>query len=278
MELELRNVTVSYSSAEKILDNFNLEVNKGLFFGITGKSGSGKTTLLETICGFHKPEMGQVLFNNQNIYEGKFDTVSFRKKVQMVFQFPENQFFETDIRKEIEFGIKNTTLSSEDLNRRVTETLQTVGLNDNETEELSPFALSGGQKRRLALACALVLQPEILLLDEPFSGLDNSGQNQIIKILQNIKTKGTTILMVSHDPNVLCEIADRIIVMNDGRIIKNEIPPIVYSDKQFCSQLGIGQPDTITAANLLDVNLNNDFTYENFITKLAEKLLLKNND
>ena len=275
MELELRNVTVSYSAAEKILDNLNLEVNKGLFLGITGKSGSGKTTLLETICGFHKPDMGQVLFNNQNIYESEFDTLSFRKKVQMVFQFPENQFFETEIRREVEFGIKNNSLSPEEINRRVSESLQTVGLNDNGTEELSPFALSGGQKRRLALACALVLQPEILLLDEPFSGLDDSGQNQIIKILQDIKTKGTTILMVSHDPNVLCEIADRIIVMNDGRIIKNEIPPIVYSDKQFCSRLGIGQPDTITAANLLDVDLMNDLTYENFIKELAEKLLQK---
>ena len=275
MELELRNVTVSYSAAEKILDNLNLEVNKGLFLGITGKSGSGKTTLLETICGFHKPDMGQVLFNNQNIYESEFDTLSFRKKVQMVFQFPENQFFETEIRREVEFGIKNSCLSSEEIIRRVTETLQTVGLYDEEIDELSPFALSGGQKRRLALACALVLQPEILLLDEPFSGLDDSGQNQIIKILQDIKTKGTTILMVSHDPNVLCEIADRIIVMNDGRIIKNEIPPIVYSDKQFCSRLGIGQPDTITAANLLDVDLMNDLTYENFIKELAEKLLQK---
>ena len=136
MELELRNVTVSYSAAEKILDNLNLEVNKGLFLGITGKSGSGKTTLLETICGFHKPDMGQVLFNNQNIYESEFDTLSFRKKVQMVFQFPENQFFETEIRREVEFGIKNSCLSSEEIIRRVTETLQTVGLYDEGIDEL----------------------------------------------------------------------------------------------------------------------------------------------
>lgn len=273
MQLKLEHVTVRYSDSEKILDNIDLAVPQGQFLGVTGKAGCGKTTLLETIAGFHKPENGLVLLDDQNIYEKKFDSHSFRKRLQVVFQFPENQFFESEIWQEIGFGLKNISISPEEKERKIIEAMQAVGLDTNEMKHTSPFALSGGQKRRLALACALVIGPEILLLDEPFSGLDGNGQNQIVSILKDLHRNGTTIIMVSHDPNILCEVSDKIIVLNDGIIVLNDIPSHVLADKVLCNQLGIGQPETKITADLIGLDLDEDFTYTNFIKKIEKKYL-----
>ncbi len=273
MQLEIKHATVRYSNSDKILDNIDLNITEGQFLGITGKAGCGKTTLLETIAGFHKPESGFVLLDGQNIYEKRFVSQSFRKRLQIVFQFPENQFFESDIWNEIGFGLKNISSSPEEKERKTIEAMLAVGLDINEMKNVSPFALSGGQKRRLALACAIVVSPEILLLDEPFSGLDGDGQNQIISILKDLHRNGTTILMVSHDPNVLSEVADKIVVLDAGKIQFNDIPSRVFADKYLCDKLGIGQPETKITADLIGLDLDEDLTYSNFIKKLEKKYL-----
>lgn len=276
MGFELKHITVKYTDSDPILNDVDLNIPKGQFLGVTGKAGCGKTTLLETLSGFHKPEKGVVFFDGQNIYQKGFDSRSFRKRVQIVFQFPENQFFEFNIQQEIGFGLKNTSISDEEKESRISDVMQAVGLDKNKMKDLSPYALSGGQKRRLALACAMVIGPEVLLLDEPFSGLDGEGQYQIAKILENLHKNGMTIIMVSHDPDILCELADQIIVLDEGKIKLNGTPPQVFSNKDLCSQLGIGQPETKIASELIGLNLDDDYSYENFINKLEKKLVKKN--
>lgn len=271
MQLELKQVSVKYPQSQIILDKIDLGIQKGEFIGIVGKAGCGKTTLIETIGGLHKPDNGCVLFEGQDIYGKQFDRLSFRRKLQVVFQFPENQFFETDVQSEISFGLKMLKTPSNMIEQYVHEILQDVGLTDRAIVNMSPFALSGGQKRRLALACALVIQPEILLLDEPFSGLDAEGAQTLISTLRNAHKKGMTILMVSHDPNTLCEISDRILVLDNGKISMDGRPVEVYQNKTFCDQTGIGQPETKKLADLLGIDLSSDLSYASLLQKLEQK-------
>lgn len=271
MLLELKQVSVSYSQSTPILDHMDLKINRGEFFGITGKAGCGKTTLIESIGGLHKPDQGKILLNGENIYDDHFDRLAFRRKLQIVFQFPENQFFETDVRNELAFGLKMLKTADEEIEQRISETMDAVGLSQS-LLSTSPFALSGGQKRKLALACALVIQPEILLLDEPFSGLDAEGEKQILSTLQKEHEKGTTILMVSHDPNTLCEITDRIIAIQNGKIILNDVPAVVFAERDICETAGIGQPDTKKTADRIGLDLQGNLPYNSFLEKLSERM------
>ena len=277
MLLELKQISVSYAQSNPILDHINLEIQSGEFIGITGKAGCGKTTLIETIGGLHKPDQGKVFMNGEDIYDDHFDRLSFRRKLQIVFQFPENQFFETDVRNELAFGLKMLKTSEDEIEQRISETMDAVGLSQS-LLSISPFALSGGQKRKLALGCALVIQPEILLLDEPFSGLDAEGEEQILSTLQKEQEKGTAILMVSHDPNTLCEISDRIIAIQNGKIMMNGTPASVFADNDICENAGIGQPDTKKTAHRIGMDLGKNLTYYAFLEKLAERMNKRQND
>lgn len=278
MQFVLDHVSSTYSQTGTILDQINLNISKGEFIGITGKAGCGKTTLLDTIAGLHKPESGQVIFEEKDIYSNHFDQRNFRKKLQMVFQFPENQFFETDVLHEITFGIKSLKISEADIDKRIKKSLEAVGLNDPYILQSSPFALSGGQKRRLALACAIVVDPEILLLDEPFSGLDAEGEMLMKETLLNIKAQGTTILMVSHDPNILCETCTRIITLHDGKIVLDGTPEFVYENKEKCTRYGIGQPDTKIVSDMIGLDGLSDLSYTAFMRKLTESIFGAAND
>ena len=277
MLLELKQVSVSYAQFNPVLNHLNLEILSGEFIGITGKAGCGKTTLIESIGGLHKPDQGEIFLNGKDIYDDHFDRLSFRRKLQIVFQFPENQFFETDVHNELAFGLKMLKTSEDEIEKRISETMDTVGLSQS-LLSISPFALSGGQKRKLALACALVIHPEILLLDEPFSGLDAEGEKQIISALQKEHQKGTTILMVSHDPNTLCEISDRIIAIQNGKIILNGTSGLVFAERDICENAGIGQPNTKKTADRIGLDLQENLTYNAFLAKLAAGMKKRQDD
>ena len=277
MLLELKQVSVSYADSNPILDQMNLDIQSGEFIGITGKAGCGKTTLIEAIGGLHKPDRGEILLKGEDIYDDHFDRLSFRRKLQIVFQFPENQFFETDVRNELAFGLKMLKTSEDEIEQRISETMDAVGLSQS-LLSVSPFALSGGQKRKLALGCALVIHPEILLLDEPFSGLDAEGEKHILSTLQKEHEKGTTILMVSHDPNTLCEISDRIIAIQNGKILLNGSPALVFAERDICENAGIGQPDTKKTADRIGLDLRENLTYSAFLAKLAESMKMRQDD
>lgn len=271
MLIEMKEVSISYSQTGIVLDKINLDIEKGSLIGVTGKAGCGKTTLLETIGGFHKPESGSVLFEGNNIYEKNFDNINFRRNLQIVFQFPENQFFETDVQKEISFGLKMLNIPEDVRKQLIDDALISVGLDGKRVLNLSPFALSGGQKRRLALACSLVLQPKVLLLDEPFTGLDADGQKCMLNTLRKEHEKGLTIIMVSHDPDILCEIADRIIVLHNGKIVSDGLPVNVFNNENDSIRYGIGLPETKKLADMIGMEPLQDLTYDTFLSTLLQR-------
>ena len=278
MQLEIKDVSVSFERSGAILDHVNVSIDQGEFVGLVGRSGSGKTTLLETAGGLINPNSGIVLFHGQNIHSSGFDWISFRRKLQIVFQFPENQFFETDVKKEISFGPYALKMAENEVEMLITQSMEKVGLDHSHFFEMSPFMLSGGEKRRLALACALAVNPDILLLDEPFAGLDKEGQERLIETLQNEHRDGKTILLVSHNPDLLCEMSDRIIVLSDGKIVQEGKPSEIYNDSGFCQLNGIGRPNTSKAAELLKIDLESDLSYNSFLNKLVKDLSEQTND
>lgn len=278
MQLEMKDICVSFNRSGAILEHININIDHGEFVGLVGRSGSGKTTLLETAGGLIKPDSGIVTFCGQNIYESGFDWINFRRKLQVVFQFPENQFFETNVKNEISFGPLALRMQDKEVEIQVNKSMEKVGLNPNYFYGKSPFKLSGGEKRRLALACAFAINPDILLLDEPFAGLDVEGQKRLITTLQNEHKEGKTILLVSHDPDILCELSDRIIVLSKGKIVQEGKPSEIYNNSEFCQKYGIGRPNTSRAAELLGINLGSDISYQSFFNKLVKNLSERTND
>ncbi len=269
MFIDLKNITVNYFQNEDVLNKINLNIEKGEFIGIAGRSGSGKTTLLETIGGMRKPNSGNVFFNNEDIYQENYDKLTFRRKLQIVFQFPENLFFEQDIFSEAAFGLRMSNIQQDEIKSRVIAGLESVGFGKDDFHK-SPFTLSGGQKRRLALACALVMQPEILLLDEPFSGLDTEGINLVSDILYRENKRGTTIIFVSHDPNILSELCSRILIISNHTIAFDDTPAQVYNDTDNLKNIGVMIPDVKILSQLLGMPLLENLTYDFFVQKLLQ--------
>ena len=274
MQIELKNIHIAYLRSGVVLDQINLKIDKGDFIGITGRSGSGKTTLLETIGGFHNPQEGFVSYEGIDIYSDNFDQLSYRRKLQIIFQFPENQFFENSVYDETAYSLKMLKIPADEIECKTQNILKKLSLDAEKSRIISPFSLSGGQKRLLAIACALVIEPEVLLLDEPFAGLDGEGKANLIQILREEKKKGTTILLVSHDPNLLCEIAEKIVVLSEGKIVSSGTPEEIYSPDNS-NLYGIGMPDTKKTAELISLDLTDSLSYDSFITKLIKKLSTK---
>ncbi|MBQ6502471.1 MAG: ABC transporter ATP-binding protein [Flexilinea sp.] len=271
MQFKLENVAITYPQTDKALDCINLEIEKGDFIGIVGRSGSGKTTLLHTIGGLLKPQSGSIFFEGFDIYSNGFDQLNYRRKLQIIFQFPENQFFESSIYDEASFGLKMLKFPADIIAIKTLNVLNRLSFDEKTSKILSPFSLSGGQKRRLAIACSLAMEPEVLLLDEPFAGLDEEGKEDLIQILRKENKKGTTILLVSHDPDLLCEIAEKILVLSDGKIICMGTPVEIYNTDNM-NFFGIGSPNTKKLADLLSLEMTDNLTYNSFIAKLVKKL------
>ena len=232
MELRVENLCYDYNKGtsfeKRALNNINLSIKENEFIGLIGHTGSGKSTLIQTFNGLLAPTEGKVTWNGKDIYEKGFNRREFRSHVGIVFQYPEYQLFETTVLKDVCFGPKNIGISEEESKRKAEEALRLVGL-DEKYWQHSPFELSGGQKRRAAIAGVLAMEPEILILDEPTAGLDPKGRDEILGVIKKLnEEKETTIILVSHSMDDVAEYVDRIIVINDGDIMYDDIPVNIF--------------------------------------------------
>lgn len=232
MELRVENLCYDYNKGtsfeKRALNNINLNIKENEFIGLIGHTGSGKSTLIQTFNGLLAPTEGKVTWNGKDIYEKGFNRREFRSHVGIVFQYPEYQLFETTVLKDVCFGPKNLGISEEEFKRKAEEALRLVGL-DEKYWQHSPFELSGGQKRRAAIAGVLAMEPEILILDEPTAGLDPKGRDEILGVIKKLnEEKETTIILVSHSMDDVAEYVDRIIVINDGDIMYDDIPVNIF--------------------------------------------------
>jgi energy-coupling factor transport system ATP-binding protein len=246
MALKLDHVNYIYDAdtemAHVALKDVTLEIGGGEFIGLIGHTGSGKSTLVTHLNGLVKPTSGQVLFDGQDINEKDYDRKKLRSKVGLVFQYPEHQLFETDVLADVCFGPKNLGLSKDEVEKRAYEALRLVGLSDAYYKQ-SPFDLSGGQKRRVAIAGVIAMEPEILVLDEPTAGLDPKGKNEILDLLKKLhKEKGITIVLVSHSMEDVANYVDRIIVMDHGQVKFDDEPRKVFENYKDLEKMGLAAP------------------------------------
>lgn len=244
--LEAKNLTYIYSAGtpfeHKALDDISFSVERGEFIGIIGHTGSGKSTLMQQLNGLLKPTSGTVLLDGQDIWSDKKLTRQARFRVGLVFQYPEYQLFEETVYKDIAFGPKNMGLSAEEVDRRVREAAGFVGLTEQQLE-VSPFDLSGGQKRRVAIAGVIAMEPEVLILDEPTAGLDPVGRSEILGNIQSYrKAKNATIMMVSHSMEDVARLTDRLLVMNGSKLAMDAPPAQVFTHAEELTQMGLNIP------------------------------------
>lgn len=246
MSIELRDVTYTYNpgSAYEIhaLEDISLKIPDGQFIGMIGHTGSGKSTLIQHFNGLIRPTRGEVLYNGENIWEEKYNLRHLRSEVGLVFQYPEHQLFETDIITDVCFGPKNQGYSQEEAEQQARLALAQVGIPE-EYYQKSPFELSGGQKKRVAIAGVLAMNPKILILDEPTAGLDPRGRDEILDEIALLhKKRGITIILVSHSMEDIAKYVERIIVMNGGKVAFDGVPKEVFSHYRELEQIGLAAP------------------------------------
>lgn len=247
--LEIKKLSHLYSAGtpfeHKALDNVSFSVERGEFIGIIGHTGSGKSTLMQHMNGLLKPDSGTILLDGKDIWADKKITRQARFRVGLVFQYPEYQLFEETVYKDIAFGPKNMGLKEGEIDRRVREAAGFVGLTEEQLLS-SPFDLSGGQKRRVAIAGVIAMEPEILILDEPTAGLDPAGREEILGNIESYrKAKNATIMMVSHSMNDVARLTDRLIVMNHARIAMDGTPTEIFTfnHTQELMDMGLDIPE-----------------------------------
>lgn len=228
--------------AHKALDDICLTIPDGQFIGIIGHTGSGKSTLVQHLNGLVTATQGHIYFDGEDIYDRDFDKRKLRSHVGLVFQYPEHQLFEIDVFSDVCFGPKNLGLDRKEVELRAYEALRQVKF----PEELfyqSPFDLSGGQKRRVAIAGVLAMKPKVLILDEPTAGLDPQGREEILGLIKNLqKETGITIILVSHSMEDVAEYVDRIIVMNKGKVMYDDVPKEVFKHHKELEEIGLAAP------------------------------------
>lgn len=246
MSLKLEDVTYTYSPGTAYemhaLEHINLEIPNGQFVGIIGHTGSGKSTLVQHLNGLIRPTLGRVLYNGEDIWKEGYSLRELRSHVGLVFQYPEHQLFETDVITDVCFGPKNQGLSPEECKERAMEALKLVGLKEKYYQS-SPFELSGGQKRRAAIAGVLAMRPKVLVLDEPTAGLDPKGRDEILGQIASLhKASGLTVILVSHSMEDIARYADRIIVMDHGKVRYNDTPKHVFTHYMELEKMGLAAP------------------------------------
>lgn len=247
MSIKIENLTHIYmpkSPFEKIaLDNVSLDIKDGEFVALIGHTGSGKSTLIQHFNGLLEATSGKIIVDSVDITDKKAKLTNIRKKVGLVFQYPEYQIFEETIAKDIEFGPKNLGLSDEEVHNRVVRAMEMVGLDYETYKDRSPFDLSGGQKRRVAIAGVVAMQPTTLILDEPTAGLDPKGRDDILEQISKLhKDYNMTIVIVSHSMEDVAKIAQRIIVMNNGKVALQGTPAEVFKEIDLLEEIGLGVP------------------------------------
>ena len=273
--LEVKNLNYIYSAGtpfeHKALDNVNFAVNRGEFIGIIGHTGSGKSTLMQQLNGLLKPTSGQVLLDGQDIWTDKKLTRQARFRVGLVFQYPEYQLFEETVYKDIAFGPKNMGLKPEEIDRRVREAAGFVGLTEKQLE-VSPFDLSGGQKRRVAIAGVIAMEPEVLILDEPTAGLDPVGRAEILGNIESYrKAKNATIMMVSHSMEDVARLTDRLLVMNGSKLAMDGSPAEVFTHAEELVRMGLNIPQVTQVflhLRAMGLNVENVYTIDQAVRQL----------
>ena len=245
--------------AVKALDDISLVIPDGQFIGLIGHTGSGKSTLVQHLNGLLRAPSGNIYFNGQDIDDEDFNKKELRSKVGLVFQYPEHQLFEVDVFSDVCFGPKNLGLSKKETELRAYEALKKVGLPD-ECFYQSPFDLSGGQKRRVAIAGVLAMKPEVLILDEPTAGLDPKGREEILGQICKLKEESNiTVILVSHSMEDVAEYVDRILVMNHGSIMYDDVPKEVFKHYKELEEVGLAAPQvTYIMHNLKEAGLSVD--------------------
>lgn len=224
------------------LRDINLVINDGEFIGLIGHTGSGKSTLIQHLNGLLHATGGTIYFNGQDIYEKNFSMKSLRSKIGLVFQYPEHQLFETTVYKDVSFGPKNLGLDQLEIDVRTYEAIKMVGLGEDMIDA-SPFELSGGQKRRVAIAGVLAMKPEVLILDEPTAGLDPKGRDEILEQINKLhKESGITIILVSHSMEDVAKYADKLVVMNKGSVVFHDTPHKVFEHYKELEEMGLAAP------------------------------------
>lgn len=255
MSIILNHVSHIYNEGTnqevRALDDVSLKINDGEFIGLIGHTGSGKSTLIQHMNALLKPTHGEVYYNGADINVPEYKRKELRGKVGLVFQYPEHQLFEADVFKDVCFGPKNLGLTQKDVELRAYTALRQVGLQDEYFYQ-SPFDLSGGQKRRVAIAGVLAMEPEVLILDEPTAGLDPKGRDEILELLIKLhEEKGITIILVSHSMEDVAKYVDRLIVMDKGKVMYDDSPVNVFKNYKELEQVGLAAPQVVYIMNNL---------------------------
>lgn len=247
MSITVENLTYTYSKGmpneTRALEDVSFRLKPGEFAAIIGHTGSGKSTLVQQLNGLLRPDSGKITVGEVCITDPSTKMTEVRRKVGLVFQYPEYQLFEETVAKDVAFGPKQVGITGEELERVVADSIRLTGLDYEEVKERSPFELSGGQKRRVAIAGVLAMKPEILILDEPTAGLDPSAHRDVLDLIRRIhRQEDMTILLVSHNMGDIAELADRVLVMNRGRLVMNGTPAEVFARGEQLREMGLGQP------------------------------------
>ena len=253
--IKTENISYIYSDGTPFrkvaVDNVNIEINEGELVGVIGHTGSGKSPLIQHFNGLLKPSEGKVFIDSEELWADKSRLKAIRCKVGLVFQYPEYQLFEETVYKDIAFGPKNMGLDDAEIDKRIRDTARLVGISE-EMLGKSPFELSGGQKRRVAIAGVMAMEPKVLILDEPTAGLDPKGRNQILSLIKEYhEEKGNTVLLVSHSMEDVAKVATKILVMNSGRLFCYDTPDEVFRRAKELEEIGLAVPQITRVFNRL---------------------------
>lgn len=279
MSIKISNLTHVYMPGspfeKKALDDVSLEIKDGQFVALIGHTGSGKSTLIQHMNGLLKPSSGEIIVDDKNITNKEVKLSDIRKKVGIVFQYPEYQLFEETIEKDIEFGPRNLGLSDEEIALRVKKAMKMVGLYFETYKDKSPFELSGGQKRRVAIAGVVAMEPKVLILDEPTAGLDPKGRDEILGQIKKLHDEyKMTIILVSHSMEDVARVADRILVMNQGKCVLDGKPYEVFKEIDTLESIGLAAPQvTYLIRELRNKGFN--IADDIFTVEDAKKAILK---
>lgn len=253
MPIQIEHLTHTYMPDSPFttvaLKDVNLTIEDGEFIGLLGHTGSGKTTLVQHLNGLIRPTEGKVIVDGLDISDKQTSLLDVRKKVGLVFQYPEYQLFEETVAKDVAFGPKNMGLSQEEIDQRVRHAIARVGLDYDAVSERSPFELSGGQMRRVAIAGVLAMQPGTLILDEPTAGLDPAGRRSILQMIRELHAAGgLTVVMVSHSMDDIASLATRLVVMSHGEVVLTGTPREVFTHRDLLTSIGLGVPQAAELA------------------------------
>jgi len=280
MSIKIENLNHIYMKGtpfeKKALNDISFEIAEGEFVALIGHTGSGKSTLIQHINGLLKPDGGKIFIDGEEITARKINLSHIRKKVGLVFQYAEYQLFEETIEKDIAFGPRNLGLSDDEINVRVRKTMEIVGLDYETYKDKSPFDLSGGQKRRVAIAGVVAMEPKVLILDEPTAGLDPKGRDAILFQIKELHRRlGITVILVSHSMEDVAKVADRIIVMDDGKNILDGKPGVVFREAETLERVGLAVPQVTYLVKRLN-EAGFSISEEVFTIEQAKQEILKN--